>query len=121
MNGSCHSGEGEMVKNSLCWAIFSVVLIGCAGDPIRVQLPPNHPADRRAHEPEFWTIPNPFAGSPEIPSTETPAGEPAGAKPEEGPSHHHHGHQSTGGGQPMPEGQKTAEGAGQPHQKGHGQ
>ena len=108
-------GKTQMVKSSLFWAIFYVHLVGCAGDPVRVQLPPTHPADHRAHEPEFWTIPNPFAGTPEVASTETTAGKPAGAKPEGGPSTHHHGHQSTGGGQ-LPEGQKSAEGAGQPHQ-----
>ena len=111
-----------MDRGSLFWALFSVLLLaGCAGDPVRVQMPPAHPADHRAHEPEFWTIPNPFAWTPEVASTESPASEPAGAKPEGVPLHHNHGHQSTGGGQPMPEGQKSAEDGGQPHQKGHGQ
>ena len=103
-------------------ALFSVLLLaGCAGAPVRVQMPPDHPADHRAHEPEFWTIPNPFAGTPEAAFTESPASEPAGPKLEGDPAHHHHGHQSTGGDQPMPKGLKSAEEGGQPHQKGHGQ
>ena len=67
MNGSCHSGESKWIETHYVGRIFSVLLLaGCAGDPVRVQLPPVHPADHRAHEPEFWTIPNPFAGSPEV-------------------------------------------------------
>lgn len=37
-----------------------IVIIGCAGEPIRVEFPINHPANPGAHETEFTLPRNPF-------------------------------------------------------------
>jgi hypothetical protein len=110
------SKGNAMLKGLTYWALFLTVLAGCAGDPVRVHLPPTHPADRRAEELEFWTIPNPFAGTPEGAAADAPADKTDDSAPSQ-----HHGHGPAGTGHPMPEGGKSDEGGGPPHHMQHGQ
>jgi hypothetical protein len=104
-----------MIRNIAYGALFSLLLAGCAGEPVRVHLPATHPADHRAQEPEFWGIPNPFAGTPEG-AADSPAD-----KPDESAPSQHHGHPSTGPDHSQPEGGKSGEGGEQPHHMQHGQ
>lgn len=94
-----------MFKNLISGVLFSLLLAGCAGDPVRIQLPPTHPADHRAQEPEFWTIPNPFAETVEGAAAGSPADKPAESDPSQ-----HRDDSSTGSGHTMPEGGKSVGG-----------
>jgi hypothetical protein len=96
--------ENAMVINFAYGALFLLILVGCAGEPVRVHLPPTHPADRRAQELEFWTIPNPFAETVE----NAAAGGPAGGPDESAPPQHH-GHHSTGMEHSPPAGHSSGE------------
>ena len=40
--------------------IMTFFIIGCASDPVKVELPANHPANPGAQEAEFIPPPNPF-------------------------------------------------------------
>ena len=51
--------------NKKTFGRFSIVLVfffimGCASEPIKVELPSNHPANPEAQEAEFVPPPNPF-------------------------------------------------------------
>lgn len=109
-----------MFKNVLYWTLFPLIVAGCAGEPVRVHLPPTHPADHRAQEPEFRAIPNPFTGTPEGASADSTASEPDESKPESDHSHHH-GHHSTGSDHSMPEGPESVEGGEHHHPMEHKQ
>ena len=52
-------------KTSGCFLLVAVVffLIGCAAEPLKVDLPANHPANPQAPETAFIPPPNPFQQS----------------------------------------------------------
>jgi hypothetical protein len=51
----------KLLKLILAVLIFAMsVLIGCAGESVRVEFPINHPANPEAHETEFILPQNPF-------------------------------------------------------------
>ena len=109
-----------MFNNLVYWVLFSLIVAGCAGDPVRVQFPPNHPADHRTQEPEFWTIPNPFARMPEEASIGSATGEPDESKPESD-SLDHHGHPASGSNHSMPHGHESTGGDEHSHPMEHAQ
>lgn len=47
------------IKDFILMAVLSLVM-GCAGYPVPVELPHNHPADPGALEPRFIPLPDPF-------------------------------------------------------------
>ena len=57
-----HPGKfPKFIKFILAFPIFAVlVLMGCAGEPVQVEFPINHPANPEAQETEFTPPPNPF-------------------------------------------------------------
>jgi hypothetical protein len=83
-----------------------LLMVGCVGDPARVDLPIEHPADHRAQEVEFWGVTSPF---PVISDPlENPSSDP-GADHSEGPAHGHghpSGHSGHSSDQSMPEQKK---------------
>ena len=77
-------------KTSGRFLIMTVVFffVGCAGEPLKVDLPANHPANPHAPETAFIPPPNPFQES--IPMAEQEAGSSSSITREEHPSEQQH-------------------------------
>lgn len=72
-------------KNSL-FLIFLSLVIGCAGNPVPVELPQNHPADPGASEFRFIPPPDPFGTemTSAVPQTQEPSESEAGRRKSRG-------------------------------------
>ena len=68
---------------ALCMVFFG---IGCVGDPIKVDLPQNHPANPQAKEAAFIPPPNPFQSHMQMTGHES-GGPPPMTQKEQVPSH----------------------------------
>ena len=70
-------------------AIFmTVFIIGCVSDPVKVDLPANHPANPQSNETAFTSPPNPF--EQHMPMTGHEADEDSSMIKKEHPSAHQH-------------------------------
>jgi len=49
-----------MATRSVIQLVLLVLVIGCAGNPVPVEMPQNHPADPGAYESRFILPPDPF-------------------------------------------------------------
>lgn len=49
-----------MATRSVIQLLLLVLVIGCAGNPVPVEMPQNHPADPGAYESRFTPPPDPF-------------------------------------------------------------
>ena len=49
-----------MATRSVIQLVLLVLVIGCAGNPVPVEMPQNHPADPGAYESRFTPPPDPF-------------------------------------------------------------
>lgn len=114
-----HPGETAMPNCALISTMLILVLAGCAGDPVRVQLPQSHPADHRTPEPEFWTLPNPFSWASESAFKATPMVEP-GRTESDGHHTHHLGQYPTNADQSTHRGNLHGEEGGSHPKKEHG-
>jgi len=77
-------------KTSGCFLIMmiTVFLIGCAGEPVKIHLPANHPANPQSPETAFIPPPNPFQES--IPMAEKEADSSSSMTHEQHPSTQQH-------------------------------
>jgi hypothetical protein len=85
------------IRRSLFSGFIILLVIACAGEPVNIDLPENHPANPEARETAFIPPPNPFQGHMQM---ET-GGSPPMAQKKQVPSHQHQmNHQM--GNDPMP-------------------
>jgi len=77
-------------KKSGSFLIMTVAffLIGCAGEPVKVDLPANHPANPQSPETAFIPLPNPFQES--NPTAEQKSGSSSAMTHEQHPSTQQH-------------------------------
>ena len=73
---------------SLIISLMSFFIIACASEPVKVDLPANHPANPQSQGTAFLPPPNPFKNN--VPMAENQAGGSSAATHEEQQSAHQH-------------------------------
>ena len=78
----------HLTRGSIFSGFIILIMMACASDPVKIDLPQNHPANPEAQETAFIPPPNPFESHVQMPGHESD-GTPPMTQKQQVPSHQH--------------------------------
>ena len=78
----------HLTRGSIFSGFIILIMMACAGDPVKTALPQNHPANPEAHETAFIPPPNPFQSHMQM-TEHGSGGTPSMTQKKQVPSHQH--------------------------------